>query len=88
MKFPKAVLTLTAVFTATAAVAGAFLVTAIHKRSFAAALGAAASLLSAAGTAFVLEDYCRAVSFNPRAYFDMNRAIDDFFSQKSDEEIA
>jgi len=33
----------------------------------------------------VIEDYCRAASFHPREYFDLNRVINDFFAPQEPE---
>ncbi|MGM9652837.1 MAG: hypothetical protein ACI3XP_04290 [Eubacteriales bacterium] len=79
MKLPKAFLTLTLVFASSLWFTALFLYTAVRRRSMFAAFSAAISFLSSVGIAHVVEDYCRAASFSPRAYFSVNRVIEDFF---------
>lgn len=80
MKFPKALLALTAALAGNLLFVGVFTVEAVRRRNLLAAMHAAIAALASWEIVKGIEDYCHKASFSPRVYFDVNRKIDDFFA--------
>lgn len=85
MKFPKALLAMTSALAGNLLFVGIFAFEAIRRRSILPALTAAAAAFSSWLIVLGIEDYCHQASFSPRTYFDVNRKIDDFFTQSGSE---